>query len=398
MTLNSSQKRLITETVPILKEHGVTLTEYFYQRMLSNNPTLKEVFNMRHQTTGQQARALANTVLAYAENIDSPEALLPTIHRICEKHVSLNIQAPDYKIVGENLLCSISEVLKVPLDSELISAWELAYQALAELMIKTEQKLYVQNKEKKGGWLGWRSFKITNKVAESKDVSSFYLEPSDGDPLPLYKAGQYITLNLFIPELGYKQPRQYSLSECSGKPYFRISVKHEQQGYVSHALHQLNIGDSVDLSAPIGDFFLKNQNRPQVFISAGVGLTPMLAMLNQLIKDQCNYPIYFIHATHHALTHSMKEDLQQQSIKHDHLKLYICYESPTKHDVLGKDYHHQGRLNLKLVPSEFLSKQAEFYLCGPVPFMHAQYQSLLEYGIEKTQIHSEAFTTGAVNL
>ena len=104
--ITESQKDLVKATVPVLRESGVALTSYFYNRMLTNNPELKETFNMGHQRSGAQAQALAGAVLAYAENIDDPSVLAPVIELIAHKHVSLNIQSPDYAIVGENLLHS----------------------------------------------------------------------------------------------------------------------------------------------------------------------------------------------------------------------------------------------------------------------------------------------------
>ena len=136
--ITPQQKELVKATVPVLKENGVALTDYFYKRMLKNNPGLKETFNMGHQRSGAQAKALAGAVLAYAENIDDPSVLAPVVELICYKHVSLNIQAPDYDIVGENLLHSISEVLSISMDDKLIAAWGAAYQQLADLFIATD--------------------------------------------------------------------------------------------------------------------------------------------------------------------------------------------------------------------------------------------------------------------
>ena len=173
--LSQHQIDLIKSTVPVLRENGVALTDYFYKRMLGNNPELKETFNMGHQRSGAQAKALAGAVLAYAENIEDPSVLAPVVELICHKHVSLNIQAPEYDIVGENLLHSISEVLNIPMEHELIEAWGLAYGQLADLFIQTEQKIYLEHQQTQGSWLGWREFLIAEKVKESDEITSFYL-------------------------------------------------------------------------------------------------------------------------------------------------------------------------------------------------------------------------------
>ena len=164
--MTPQQIELVKATVPVLRENGVALTGYFYNRMLGNNPNLKETFNMGHQRSGAQAQALAGAVLAYAENIEDPSVLLPVVELIAHKHVSLNIQAPDYNIVGENLLHSISEVLSISMEDPLIDAWATAYGQLADLFISTEKAIYEQHQQTKGSWLGWRNFKIAKKVVE----------------------------------------------------------------------------------------------------------------------------------------------------------------------------------------------------------------------------------------
>ena len=425
--LSQHQKDIVKATVPVLRENGVALTDYFYKRMLNNNPELKETFNMGHQRTGAQAKALAGAVLAYAENIEDPMVLAPVIELICHKHVSLNIQAPDYDIVGENLLHSISEVLSVPMEDELISAWAAAYGQLANLFIETEQKMYLEHEQTKGSWLGWRNFVVSKKVKESDEITSFYLVPQDGGALPESKAGQYVTVRLFIDALGFKQPRQYSLSDSSTGQYLRISVKNESPkaegqdpGYVSSTLHnKVKENDVIELSAPTGNFFLFNPEKTNVLISAGIGLTPMMAMLNQLLtgntdpnekvtlweKIKANFnkpepknPINFIHAVRNSRVHAMKETVQDLAKKHDNLNVFVAYEQTDSKDVLGRDYHAEGRLNLKQLDAKMLPKDADYYLCGPIPFMQVQHKALLELGIPAQNIHSEAFGTGGVAL
>ena len=155
--MTPQQIDLVKATVPVLRENGVALTGYFYNRMLGNNPELKETFNMGHQRSGAQAQALAGAVLAYAENIEDPSVLAPVIELIAHKHVSLNIQAPDYNIVGENLLHSISEVLNISMEDPLIDAWAAAYRKIEKVFINAERAIYEQHKKTKGSWLGWHN-------------------------------------------------------------------------------------------------------------------------------------------------------------------------------------------------------------------------------------------------
>ncbi|MFZ7198819.1 NO-inducible flavohemoprotein [Avibacterium avium] len=398
MSLTANQIELVKATVPVLRENGVALTSYFYNRMLTNHPELKQVFNLGHQRSGAQARSLANAVLAYAENIENPAVLLPAVELMAHKHVSLDIQAPDYAIVGNNLLHSISEVLQISMDDPLIEAWTAAYNQLADILISTEKAIYDEHQQTKGSWLGWRKFKIAKKVEESSEITSFYLQPVDGGDLPTYKAGQYISVRVFVPELGLKQPRQYTLSDNPKSDYLRISVKREDPkgelagGWVSTTLHGLNEGDEIEATAPTGNFFLIDSQKPNVFISGGVGLTPMIAMLNQLVEQNVPSPVSFIHACRNADVHAMKAHVDEVKAQYPNVSTFTVYE------VEDEQADATGRLDLSQIPTALLPKDADYYLCGPMAFMQAQYKSLVDLGVPAEQIHLEAFDTGGIKL
>ncbi|HAV58174.1 MAG: nitric oxide dioxygenase [Acinetobacter sp. GWC1_38_13] len=402
--MTPQQIELVKATVPVLRENGVALTGYFYNRMLGNNPALKETFNMGHQRSGAQAQALAGAVLAYAENIEDPSVLLPVVELIAHKHVSLNIQAPDYSIVGENLLHSISEVLNISMEDPLIAAWAAAYGQLADLFISTEKAIYDQHQQTKGSWLGWRNFKIAKKVVESDEITSFYLAPVDGGDLPNYEAGQYISVRVFVPELNLRQPRQYTLSTSPQADYLRISVKREDakgelaEGWVSNTLHSLAEGSEIEVSAPTGNFYLIDSKKRNVFISGGVGLTPMIAMLNQLVTLDMPQPVTFIHACRSSQVHAMKQHIHDLKAKFPRLSTFTAYEFPHDGDVFGVDYEAAGRLDLASMDAALLPTTADYYLCGPMPFMAEQHKALVARGIPAENIHSEAFGTGGVKL
>jgi len=402
--MTPQQIELVKATVPVLRENGVALTGYFYNRMLGNNPALKETFNMGHQRSGAQAQALAGAVLAYAENIEDPSVLLPVVELIAHKHVSLNIQAPDYSIVGENLLHSISEVLNISMEDPLIAAWAAAYGQLADLFISTEKAIYDQHQQTKGSWLGWRNFKIAKKVVESDEITSFYLAPVDGGDLPNYEAGQYISVRVFVPELNLRQPRQYTLSTSPQADYLRISVKREDakgelaEGWVSNTLHSLAEGSEIEVSAPTGNFYLIDSKKRNVFISGGVGLTPMIAMLNQLVTLDMPQPVTFIHACRSSQVHAMKQHIHDLKAKFPRLSTFTAYEFPNDGDVLGVDYEAIGRLDLASMDAALLPTTADYYLCGPMPFMAEQHKALVARGIPAENIHSETFGTGGVKL
>ena len=396
--MNSQQKALVQATIPLLRSSGVALTSHFYQRMFQHNPELKHLFNQGQQGSGRQQQALAAAVLAYAENLDDPSVLLPVVERIAHKHVSLGIRAEHYGIVGKHLLASIQEVLGDAATPELIDAWAAAYGALAELFIGVESSLYHQATATSGGWSGWRPFRISKRVAESEVITSFYFEPLDGGPLPSFKPGQYVSLRLYVAELDLFQPRQYSLSDAPGQPYLRISVKREaaseQQpaGRVSNLLHdQYEEGQIVELSAPLGDFYLQEPGTsPVVLLSGGVGITPMVSILNHLVRSGSPRAIHFIHSARDGASHAFNAHLQAMAAKPG-VTVRCFYDRLLPQDA--------GIQQAPFILPHHLSEQpldAEYYLCGPAPFMRHYLAELRQLGVPAANIHAEAFGSGGV--
>ena len=244
--LTPSQVEIIKATVPVLAAHGNTITTKFYANMLAAHPSLKNTFNLTHQATGHQPAALAGALYAYAANIDALGNLSAAVELICHKHASLYITPEQYAIVGEHLLATMMEVLGEACTAEILDAWGAAYWALADLMIAKEAGLY----KEAGTWTDWKEFKIVRKERESDEIVSIYFEAvEEGFVLPKFKPGQYVSVNIFVDELGLWQARQYSLSDAPGKGYLRISVKKEDgieigdpksmthPGYLSNLLH-----------------------------------------------------------------------------------------------------------------------------------------------------------------
>lgn len=398
--LTTTHLQLIKDTIPTLRENGSALTSYFYDRMLRLNPELKEVFNMGHQRTGGQAKALAAAVLAYAENIENLAVLGDAVNQIIAKHVSLNIKPEQYSIVGENLLASISEVLDVPMDSELIRAWEGAYTQLANILIAGEKAKYLELAAQENGWNDWREFKVIQKTKESDEIISFYLQPVDNQPVLPYKSGQYISVRVYVPELGFKQPRQYTLSQCNSNDYYRISVKREDAkenldaGYVSTTLHnQIQVGDVIEASAPNGVFYLQSPERKNVFISAGVGITPMIAMLGDLSQSKTACDISFIHACRSNQVLALNSEVLELKKTLPQLQTYLACEENHATDIHPDKI---GRLDLMQLDSALLPKDADYYLCGPDAFVLQQIESLNKYGVPESQIYMERFNTGNI--
>lgn len=396
-TLVLDQKTIDTvkATVPVLQEHGTTITKHFYKRMFENHPELKNVFNQTNQRKGDQPKALANTVLAAAMYIDNLEAILPAVKQIGEKHRSLNIKPEQYPIVGENLLLAIKEVLGDAATDDIINAWGKAYGVIADVFISVEKEMYDEVLSKPGGWVDYRDFKVVKKVKESDVITSFYLQPVDGGELPVYEAGQYITVKAEIEGQEYNHLRQYSLSCAPGEDYYRISVKREDAiddnpaGVVSSYLHeQVNEGDVIPISAPGGDFVLDlEDNRPLVLLSGGVGLTPMMSMLETVIKENPSREVYYVHATRSGKFHAMKARVAEITKEFEQVKSYTVYDNPENDD----QFDHKGYIDGEFLSTILPTTDAAFYFCGPKPFMRAMYQNLVKLGVNESDIHYEVF-------
>lgn len=397
--MDARVRELVKATIPVLKEHGVALTTYFYQRMFRHNPELKHIFNRSHNETGKQPIALAQSVLAYAEHIDDPSVLAPVITLIANKHASVGIRAEHYPIVGKHLLASIREVLGDAASDELVNAWGVAYGALADVFIDAEGKLYDEACNKDGGWSGWRSFRVVDKVRESAEITSFHLVPTDEGPLPQYRAGQYTCARVFVPDLGVMQPRQYTLSDAPGRDHFRISVKREAgttstpPGRVSTRLHDAyQIGDVIDLAPPFGEFYLdETRDNPVVLISGGVGITPMIAMLNRLAATAPARNVQFVHACRNADVFAFRAHIGKVAATHPQIGVHVFHDEGSAGNGVSL-----GQLDLRTLGMAVLQPGAEYYLCGPTGFLQTQIATLHELGIDSSRIHAEIFDTGGI--
>jgi len=395
----------VKATAPVLAEHGYAIIQRFYTRMFEAYPELKNLFNMRHQERGEQQRALAQAVYAYATNIDNLDALQSAVSRITHKHASLCVKAEQYPIVGQNLLAAIKEELGSAATDEIIAAWAEAYQELADILIRVETELYREAAARPGGWEGWRNFVVRQKQEESEVITSFVLEPEDGQPVADFKPGQYVSVVVDVPRLGLQQVRQYSLSDAPNGRTYRISVKRESgegvehmAGYVSNLLHDyVDEGDVVKITPPFGDFYIHlDRTTPVVLLSAGVGLTPMISMLNAVLNET-ERQVVFIHAARNSAVHAMRDHLTEAAKQHSRLKTFVFYDEPLPSDAQGKDYDYPGLVDLRLISESVLLHDADYYLCGPIPFMRMQHDALSTLGADESRIHYEVFGSDIFN-
>ncbi|MFC0254116.1 globin domain-containing protein [Massilia consociata] len=386
--ISTASRPYIDASVPVLREHGLAITTTFYRSMLDAHPELKNLFNMGNQASGAQQQSLASAVFAYAANIGNAAALGPVVSRIVHKHASVGIRADHYPIVGHHLLAAIKTVLGDAATEPLLKAWEEAYTSLARLLIDAEAKMYEEAGVQPGET---RAMRVTEVVRESDNVISIRLIPLDGGPLPPFRAGQYVSVALAFVD-GRRQLRQYSLSDANGKGSMRISVKREDgksplpAGEVSTWLHNnVNVDDILQVSHPFGDFLPDTESdAPVVLLSAGIGITPMIAALNRIAQVNPERRVIFAHAARDAAHYAHQADIAAAKACMPHLHLVTFYENGDAQDALP------GRMDLARLPS-WPRGETDVYLCGPLPFMQAQWNALLAAGVPRERLHREVF-------
>ncbi|EPJ80784.1 nitric oxide dioxygenase [Pseudomonas sp. CFII64] len=385
--LNASDRAIVKSTVPLLESGGEALTTHFYKKMLSEYPQVQPLFNPAHQASGAQPKALANGLLMYARHIDELEQLGDLLAKIINKHVALQILPEHYPIVGSCLLAAIIEVLGEEIATEeVINAWANAYQQLADILIGAEAVIYDEKAEAQGGWRGTREFKLMDKVVESNEITSFYLKPADAGPVLDFAAGQYLGLQLHIN--GIEMRRNYSLSAVPGGGQYRISVKREPHGKVSNYLHdQVQVGDSLQVFTPSGEFTLAKSDKPLVLISGGVGITPTLAMLEAALET--SRPIHFIHCARNGGVHAFRKWVDDLAARHPQLKRFYCY---AENDGVSPAADAVGLLNQAQL-EQWLPEDRDLdaYFLGPKGFMAAIKRQLKIAGVPEKQSRFEFF-------
>lgn len=385
--ISSASRPYIDASVPVLREHGVAITTTFYRSMFEAHPELKNLFNMGNQANGAQQQSLASAVFAYAANIGNAAALGPVVSRIVHKHAAVGIRADHYPIVGHHLLGAIKTVLGDAATEPLLKAWEEAYTSLARLLIDAEAKMYEEAGVQPGET---RAMRVIDVVRESDNVVSIRFAPLDGGALPPFKAGQYLSVAVDFKD-GRRQLRQYSLSDAPGKDSLRISVKREDggahpAGEVSTWLHNnVNVGDVLNVIHPFGDFLPDTEsNEPVVLLSAGVGITPMIAALNRIAMVNPERRVIFAHAARNAAHHAHQADIAAARARMPHLHVVTFYEEEAAPGALS------GKMELERLPS-WPRGETDVYMCGPLPFMQAQWNALLAAGAPASRLHREVF-------
>ncbi len=248
----------------------------------------------------------------------------------------------------------------------------------------------------------YRNFRVTDKVLESSTITSFYLSPQDSKPLDNYLPGQFLPLKLDIPGQYVQIHRTYSISNAPGGPYYRLTIKREvappdipgaYPGIASNYFHdQVQVGTLILASSPRGKFYLNPaRKRPIVLLSAGVGITPMLSMLEYLVDQKSEQAVWFIHGARNGREHAMGKHTRQLIGQLEQGKIHVRYSQPLEEDKQYTDYEDSGRIDLPLITSLVGTKDADFYLCGPAVFMTTIFKALSHWEVPETNIHYEFF-------
>lgn len=412
MALTFEQSKLVRGSIPMLKEQGERITGLFYSTMITAHPELRNMFNLVNQANRRQPRALCSVILAFASNLSHTHELIPKLERVCHKHCSLGIRPEHYDIVGKYLLQAFAEVLGSGWTPQLHGAWSKAYSILARMLIGREVSLYKDF----GEWQGWRSFRIHQKIAETEDIYSFYLVPSDGASLPSFIPGQYISVRIMIPGKGHLQPRQYALSETPRPDYYRISVKRDRgvqvgkgvdafqlrPGMVSNQLiDDYAAGDTVEVTHPAGDFNFDTQvysTMPVVLISAGSGVSPLTSILNTIVENQPDRPISWIHCS--ARRAPFEDHVRSIARGRPNFAMRFFRSKVAEVDYRSGTARGEGlRMDLERIDREQLHLDhgaAEYYISGPEAFSFDMSKFLRGQGVDPQRIRNEWFTTGEV--
>lgn len=391
-SLSEQTVAIVKATVPALAQHGTAITRAMYKRLFQN-ADVAALFNHSHQgEDGTQTKALAAAILAYASNIDNLGVLAPAVERIAQKHVGLQIHPEHYPHVAEALLGAIADVLGEAATPEILAAWGEAYWFLADILMGREKSLYTELAGAEGGWNSWRDFVVADKVRESAVITSFILRPRDGGAVIRHKPGQYLS---FLLPVGGDAPvrRNYSISSAPNGRTYRISVKREEHGAASRWLHdQVAAGDILRVAPPAGDFFLVEQpQRPVVLLSGGVGLTPMISMIETIAEKHPDLPAYYVHGTANGATHAMDRHVRHLAARHPNIRVATFYSEPAEGDLAGVNHDVTGFISIDWLKTHTPFDSAEFYLCGPKAFLRVFANGLARAGVSADRIRYEFF-------
>ncbi|MFI9805035.1 globin domain-containing protein [Streptomyces sp. NPDC052301] len=384
--LSERSAATVRATLPAVGAAIGEITERFYARLFAAHPELlRNLFNRGNQASGAQKQALAGSIAAFATHLlehpeRRPDAMLG---RIAHKHASLGVAPEQYDVVHEHLFAAIVEVLGEAVTPEVAAAWDEVYWLMANALIAVEKRLYEAS-----GSRELRAWEVVERVEETADVVTFRVRPAAGGPVRDFRAGQYVSVGVELAD-GARQIRQYSLSGAQDESVRQFSVKRVHggatpDGEVSNHLHaRVGVGDVLQLSEPYGDLVLEDiAGRPVLLASAGIGVTPMVAVLAALAGDGHGAPVTVVHGDRSPADHALRADHAAYAEKLPESSVHFFYE---------RDAEPGTRSGLVDLTGIAVPAGTRAYLCGPLPFMRAVRTQLIEKGVAPADIHYEVF-------
>lgn len=384
--LHPDNAEIVKATAPVVIEHITEITKVFYPKMFANNPELLNVFNQANQAIGEQPIALASSIVAYAHHLlgDADFDFGAAIERIANKHVALAIAPADYTIVGRNLLDAIADVLGDAVTPEVARAWGEVYWLFAVDLISAEARIYQQIERTPDTML--TDHEIVAIEDAGTDARTFRLAPVDGSEPPAHIPGQYVSVVVQLRD-DYRQPRQYTISSAPGTSTIDITVRRvvgtdgAPDGAVSNYLFDRSVGDRVKVGAPVGDIRVTDSDRPLVMFSAGIGITPMAAILSAARTQNSDRRLVHVHADADRAHHPLREQVAADIAMLPNASGSVVYE-------VAEDGAQGGLVDVAALD---LPQNALYYLCGSVPFMQYVRSELIGRGVDAGDISYEIF-------
>jgi ferredoxin-NADP reductase/MOSC domain-containing protein YiiM len=286
----------------------------------------------------------------------------------------------------------LQRALKIP---ALSKGWQDSFQAMLQQDLSSKTAVGnpgLASEEQAPGWPGFRQMRVANIHRESDSVTSFILAPIDGPPLPVCQAGQFVVLRLLVDAGKPPVLRSYSLSDLPVADHLRISVKSESNGIGSSFLcNRTQLGNLLGVSAPRGSFTLRPGRNPVVLLSAGVGATPVMAMLHSLAAERSQREVWWIYGTRNGVEHPFAEESRSLLKQLSRGRGYIAYSRPAATDQVGVDFDAPGHIDIALLDKIGVSQGSDFYLCGPTSFLQNMRDGLRNWGVLAGNVHTEIF-------
>lgn len=287
----------------------------------------------------------------------------------------------------------IERTLRIP---ALSPGWQTSFQALREQVRAGASAQgnagLVATSSPPPAWPGFRSMRVAHIEHESRNIISLVLKPVDKQPLAVAQPGQYIVLRLRSQPNAPLLLRSYSLSDGPSSDHYRVSIKRESNGVGSIYMHaQVHLGKHLDVSAPRGSFIYQAGDQPIVLLSAGIGATPVLAMLHFMAHEAPEREVWWLYGAHSREDHPFAQEVRRLLVVLPRSHSHIRYSQPGSQDQRGQDYDAPGHFSVSILEELGVPQEADFYLCGPTAFLHDLSTGLKDWGVAKNRIHMEVF-------